>query len=125
MKALSYRGPSKLKVASKPDPRIEHQDDIVLRVTRSAICGSDLHLYHGLVPDTRVGATFGHEFAGVVEEVGSSVEHLKVGDRVVVPFNIACGTCFFCSRGLTSCCENTNPASNMMGGAFGFSHTAG
>lgn len=125
MRALTFRGPSVMKVDSKPDPVIEHPGDIILRVTRSAICGSDLHLYHGLVPDTRVGATFGHEFAGVVEEVGSGVATLKRGDRVVVPFNIACGTCFFCQKGLTSMCESSNPANDIVGGCFGYSHTTG
>jgi threonine dehydrogenase-like Zn-dependent dehydrogenase len=125
MKALSYRGPSRLKVMSKPDPRIEHPDDVVLRVTRSAICGSDLHLYHGLVPDTRVGTTFGHEFTGVVEEIGPNVATLKRGDRVVVPFNIACGTCFFCQRGLTSVCDRSNPANEIVAGVYGYSHTTG
>jgi threonine dehydrogenase-like Zn-dependent dehydrogenase len=125
MKALTYRGPSKLKVASKPDPRVEHPDDVVVRVTCSAICGSDLHLYHGLVPDTRVGSTFGHEFGGVVEEVGSNVATLNRGDRVVVPFNISCGTCFYCQKSLTSLCERSNPANDLVGGAFGYSHTTG
>lgn len=125
MRALTYRGPSNVKVVDKPDPHIEHPDDIVLRVTRTAICGSDLHLYHGLVPDTRVGATFGHEFAGVVEEVGPGVQSLTRGDRVIVPFNIACGSCFFCARGLTSCCDNSNPANDLVGGCFGYSHTTG
>ncbi len=125
MKALTYRGPSTVKVAEKPDPRIEHPNDVVLRVTRTAICGSDLHLYHGLVPDTRVGATFGHEFAGVVEEVGPGVQSLAKGDRIIVPFNISCGTCFFCARGLTSCCDNSNPSNDLVGGAFGYSHTTG
>src|SRR6478752_90626 len=100
MQALSYHGPSRLRVVSKPDPKIEHPNDVVLRVTRAAICGSDLHLYHGLIPDTRVGHTFGHEFTGVVEQVGSSVEHLKRGDRVMVPFNIFCGSCYFCKKEL-------------------------
>jgi threonine dehydrogenase-like Zn-dependent dehydrogenase len=125
MKALTYRGPSTMKVAEKAEPRIEHPDDIMLRVTRAAICGSDLHLYHGLVPDTRVGTTFGHEFTGVVEEVGPGVQSLTRGDRVVVPFNIACGTCFYCQRGLTSVCDNTNPANELVGGVFGYSHTTG
>lgn len=125
MKALSYRGPNRVKVISKPDPCIEHPDDIILRVTSSAICGSDLHLYSGLVPDTRVGTTFGHEFAGVVEEVGPEVRSLQRGDRVVVPFNIACGTCFFCCRGLTSVCDQSNPANDLVGGVFGYSHTTG
>lgn len=125
MKALTYRGPSKVKVADKPHPRIEHPNDIVLRITRTAICGSDLHLYHGLVPDTRVGTTFGHEFAGVVEEVGPGVTTLQRGDRVVVPFNIACGACFYCQRGLTSVCDSSNPSSDMVGGVYGYSHTTG
>jgi len=125
MLATSYRGKGRIRVEQKPEPRIEHPNDIILRVTRTAICGSDLHLLHGLVPDTRVGCTFGHEFAGVVEEVGPSVASLTRGDRVVVPFNIACGTCFYCQRGLTSCCDNSNPCSTIGGGAFGYSHTTG
>jgi threonine dehydrogenase-like Zn-dependent dehydrogenase len=125
MKALTFRAPSLMKVMNKPDPRIEHPNDIILRVTRSAICGSDLHLYHGLVPDTRVGSTFGHEFAGVVAEIGPSVTSLVPGDRVVVPFNIACGTCFYCARGLTSVCDNSNPSNDIVGGVFGYSHTTG
>jgi threonine dehydrogenase-like Zn-dependent dehydrogenase len=125
MKALTFRAPSLMKVMNKPDPRIEHPNDIILRVTRSAICGSDLHLYHGLVPDTRVGSTFGHEFAGVVAEIGPTVTSLVPGDRVVVPFNIACGTCFYCARGLTSVCDNSNPANDIVGGVYGYSHTTG
>jgi threonine dehydrogenase-like Zn-dependent dehydrogenase len=125
MLALSYRGPDRLRVEEKPEPRIEHPNDVILRVTRATVCGSDLHLYHGYVPDTRVGDTFGHEFTGVVEELGSSVETLKRGDRVVVPFNISCGTCFFCERGHTSCCSNTNPCSTLTGGIFGYSHITG
>jgi threonine dehydrogenase-like Zn-dependent dehydrogenase len=81
MLAMTYLGPSKVKAVKKPDPRIEHPNDILLRVTRAAICGSDVHLYHGLIPDTRVGSTFGHEFVGVVDEVGPSVQSLKPGDR--------------------------------------------
>ncbi|HEY8946338.1 MAG TPA: alcohol dehydrogenase catalytic domain-containing protein, partial [Polyangiaceae bacterium] len=125
MKALTYRGPAKLKVASHSEPRIEHPNDVVLRVTRTAICGSDIHVYRGLVPDTRVGAVLGHEFAGVVEEKGPGVWSLEVGDRVVVPFNIACGSCYYCMRGLTSACDNSNPSSDLTGGCFGFSHGAG
>lgn len=125
MRAVTYRGPSHVRVVDKPEPRIEHPNDIVLKITRTAICGSDLHLYHGLVPDTRVGCTFGHEFAGVVAEIGPTVTKLAVGDRVVVPFNIACGVCFSCSRGLTGLCENANPATSAMGAAFGYSHTTG
>jgi threonine dehydrogenase-like Zn-dependent dehydrogenase len=125
MHALSYRGPSRVRVIDKDEPRIQHPNDILLRVTRTAICGSDLHLYHGLVPDTRVGSTFGHEFAGVVEEVGPSVRSLVVGDRVVVPFNVACGVCFSCERGFYACCDNANPMSDIAGGVFGSSHTTG
>src|SRR6185369_16611184 len=126
MRALAYFGPGKVKVIRKPDPRIEHPQDVILRVTRAAICGSDLHLLHGLVPDTRVGCTFGHEFTGVVEELGRDVRTLKRGDRVVVPFNISCGRCFFCERGLFGNCENTNPSSNdIASGVFGYSHSTG
>lgn len=126
MRALVYEGPGRVRVVNKPDPRIEHPQDVVLRVTRAAICGSDLHLLHGLVPDTRVGCTFGHEFTGVVEALGRDVKTLKRGDRVVVPFNISCGRCFFCERGLFGNCENTNPSSNdIASGVFGYSHSTG
>jgi threonine dehydrogenase-like Zn-dependent dehydrogenase len=126
MRALAYHGPGKVSVVRKPDPKLEHPQDVVLRVTRAAICGSDLHLLHGLVPDTRVGCTFGHEFTGVVEEVGRDVKTLKRGDRVLVPFNISCGRCFFCERGLFGNCENTNPSSNdIASGVFGYSHSTG
>lgn len=125
MRAMVYRGPYRVRVEEKDMPTIEHPNDAIVRVTRAAICGSDLHLYHGLMPDTRVGFTFGHEFTGVVEEVGSSVQKLKKGDRVLVPFNISCGSCFFCARELYSNCHNTNPNATAAGGMFGFSHTAG
>jgi len=81
MLAMAYLGPSRVKAVKKPEPRLEHPNDVLLRVTRAAICGSDVHLYHGLIPDTRVGSTFGHEFVGVVEELGPSVETLARGDR--------------------------------------------
>jgi threonine dehydrogenase-like Zn-dependent dehydrogenase len=125
MRALSYEAPYKVRVVKKPDPKIEHPDDVVLKVTRSAICGSDLHLFHGVVPDTRVGCTFGHEFTGEVLEAGKSVRELKKGDRVVVPFNISCGTCFYCQRGLSGNCENSNPNSDIASGVYGYSHTTG
>jgi threonine dehydrogenase-like Zn-dependent dehydrogenase len=125
MRALVYEGPYRVRVREKPDPRIEHPDDVILRVTRSAICGSDLHLFHGFVPDTRVGTTFGHEFTGVVEELGPSVRTLRRGDRVLVPFNISCGTCFYCSRGLFGDCESSNPSNDLASGVYGYSHTTG
>jgi threonine dehydrogenase-like Zn-dependent dehydrogenase len=125
MRAMTYRGPYRIRVEDKPDPRIEHPNDAIVRVERAAICGSDLHLYHGMMPDTRVGHTFGHEFIGVVEQVGSSVEKLSVGDRVMVPFHISCGTCWFCARGLFTNCHNVNANATAVGGIFGYSHTTG
>lgn len=125
MRAMTYRGPYKVRVEEKPDPRIEHPDDAIVRVERAAICGSDLHLFHGMLPDTRIGHTFGHEFIGRVEEVGPSVRNISVGDRVMVPFNIFCGTCFFCARGLFSNCHNVNANATAVGGIYGYSHTAG
>src|SRR3954453_2356788 len=125
MKAMVYRGPYKVRVEEKDIPKIEHPNDAIVRVTRAAICGSDLHLYHGLMTDLRVGHTFGHEFIGIVDEVGSSVQNIKVGDKVMVPFNIYCGTCFFCARGLFSNCHNVNPNATAVGGIYGYSHTTG
>ncbi|PZF59731.1 glutathione-dependent formaldehyde dehydrogenase [Curtobacterium sp. MCSS17_008] len=125
MRAMTYRGPYRVRVEEKPDPRIEHPNDAVVRVERAAICGSDLHLYHGMMPDTRVGHTFGHEFIGVVEQVGPSVRSLAVGDRVMVPFHISCGSCWFCARGLFTNCHNVNPNATAVGGIFGYSHTTG
>ncbi|WP_342647891.1 zinc-dependent alcohol dehydrogenase [Mucilaginibacter sp. CSA2-8R] len=125
MLAMNYRGPFRVRVEQKPYPEILHPNDAIVRVTRSCICGSDLHLYHGLVPDTRVGTTFGHEFIGVVEEIGPSVENVKVGDTVLVPFNIACGKCAFCKQELYGNCHESNPEATAVGGIFGYSHTAG
>ena len=125
MRAMVYRGPYKVRVEEKDIPRIEHPNDAIVRVTTAAICGSDLHLYHGMLPDTRIGHTFGHEFVGVVHEVGPSVQNLRVGDRVMVPFNIYCGSCFFCARGLYSNCHNVNANATAVGGIYGYSHTAG
>ncbi|WP_461168649.1 zinc-dependent alcohol dehydrogenase [Arthrobacter sp. Z1-15] len=125
MRSMVYRGPYKVRVEEKDIPRIEHPNDAIVRVTAAAICGSDLHLYHGMMPDTRVGTTFGHEFVGVVHEVGSSVQNLAVGDRVMVPFNIYCGSCWYCSRGLYSNCHNVNANATAVGGIYGYSHTCG
>lgn len=125
MLAMNYRGPFRVRADHKPMPVIEHPNDAIIRVTRSCICGSDLHLYHGLVPDTRVGSTFGHEFIGIVEEIGSSVEKLKIGDHVLVPFNIACGKCAFCKQELYGNCHEANSMATAVGGIYGYSHTAG
>jgi len=125
MLAMTYRGPFRVRVSEKPHPKIEHPEDCIVRVTRSCICGSDLHLYHGFVPDTRVGSTFGHEFIGIVEEVGPDVHKVKVGDHVLVPFNISCGKCAFCKQELYGNCHESNPEATAVGGIFGYSHTAG
>ena len=125
MLAMNYRGPYRVRAVHKAEPQIEHPGDAIVRVTRSCICGSDLHLYHGLVPDTRVGMTFGHEFTGIVEEVGPSVQKLKKGDHVLVPFNIFCGSCYFCKKELFSNCHNVNPSATAVGGIYGYSHTTG
>lgn len=125
MLAMNYRGPRRVRADQKPLPEILHPEDAIVRVTRSCICGSDLHLYHGLVPDTRVGMTFGHEFIGVVEDIGSSVHNLKVGDNVIVPFNVACGKCAFCKQELYGNCHESNAEATAVGGIFGYSHTAG
>jgi S-(hydroxymethyl)glutathione dehydrogenase/alcohol dehydrogenase len=125
MRAMVYRGPYKIRVEEKDIPPVEHPNDAIVRVTLGAICGSDLHLYHGMVPDTRIGHTFGHEFIGVVEQVGSSVQSLRPGDRVMVPFNIFCGSCWYCARGLYGNCHNVNANATAAGGIYGYSHTAG
>ena len=125
MLAMQYRGPYRVRATQKAEPRIEHPNDAIVRVMRACICGSDLHLYHGLVPDTRIGHTFGHEFVGVVEEVGPSVQSLQKGDTVLVPFNIFCGSCFFCQKELYSNCHNVNPEATAIGGIYGYSHSTG
>ena len=108
MKALTYHGAKDVRVESVPDPVLEHEDDIVIRITATAICGSDLHLYRGKVPGLKDGDILGHEFMGVVEDAGRGVTRLRKGDRVVVPFVIACGDCFFCERRLYAACETTS-----------------
>ncbi|MGE5498869.1 MAG: zinc-dependent alcohol dehydrogenase [Syntrophothermus sp.] len=126
MLAMNFRGPFRVRADfDKPYPEIKHPDDAIVRVLRTCICGSDLHLYHGLVPDTRVGMTFGHEFIGEVVETGMGVNKLKTGDRVIVPFNIACGVCAFCRQELYGNCHESNPEATAVGGIFGYSHTAG
>ena len=134
MKALCYHGKGDVRVDTVPDPKILDDRDAIIRVTSTAICGSDLHLFDGIVPTMEKGDILGHEFMGEVVEVGSGASgKLKVGDRVVVPFTIACGQCFFCSKTFYSCCDRSNPneaiARKAMGhspsGLFGYSHMLG
>jgi threonine dehydrogenase-like Zn-dependent dehydrogenase len=133
MKATCWYGKNDVRVVDVPDPKILNPRDAVVKITSTAICGSDLHLYDGFVPTMEKGDILGHEFMGEVVEVGSAVKNLKPGDRVVVPFPISCGNCFFCQKGLFSCCENSNPnaplAEKMWGhspaGIFGYSHLLG
>jgi len=133
MKATCWMGKKNVQVESVPDPRILNSRDAIVRITSTAICGSDLHLYNGFVPTMEKGDILGHEFMGEVVEVGKSVKNLRVGDRVVVPFPIACGECGACQRDMFSLCENSNPnawmAEKMWGhspsGIFGYSHLTG
>ncbi|OKL38706.1 zinc-dependent alcohol dehydrogenase [Pontibacter flavimaris] len=125
MLAMNYRGPKRVRIDHKPIPEILHPEDAIVRVIRSCICGSDLHLYNGNVPDTRVGSTFGHEFVGIVEEIGEDVQKLKVGDKVIVPFNISCGRCAFCKQELYGNCHEANSQATAVGAIYGYSHTAG
>lgn len=133
MKANCWFDQHDVRVEEVPDPKILDPRDAVVKVTSTAICGSDLHLYDGFIPTMEKGDILGHEFMGEVVEVGPQVKNLKVGDRVVVPFPISCGSCFFCKRQLFSLCENTNPnaaaAEKMWGhspcGIFGYSHLLG
>jgi threonine dehydrogenase-like Zn-dependent dehydrogenase len=133
MKAVCWEGTSDVRVEDVPDPAILNPRDAVIRVTSTAICGSDLHLFDGFIPTMRAGDILGHEFMGIVEEVGSGVTNLKMGDRVIVPFPIACGRCFFCTHDLYSCCDNSNPNAWMAekfygytaAGLFGYSHMLG
>jgi threonine dehydrogenase-like Zn-dependent dehydrogenase len=133
MKALCWHGRENVSVDNVPDPTIRDPRDIIIKVTTTAICGSDLHLYGGMVPTMEDGDIVGHEPMGEVVEVGKAVKHLKSGDRVVVPFTISCGECFFCKKAMFSLCDRTNPnrqvAEKMMGhspaGLFGYSHMLG
>jgi threonine dehydrogenase-like Zn-dependent dehydrogenase len=140
MRALTYHGAKDVRVSSVDEPRLQADDDIVVRVTSTAICGSDLHIYRGKIPGMHDGDVLGHEFMGIVDEVGPAVAQLRRGDRVVVPFVIACGECFFCSRSLFAGCETTNPQTGVLDGRgavvnkkgirsgaalFGYSHLYG
>ncbi|NVI80525.1 zinc-dependent alcohol dehydrogenase [Janthinobacterium sp. BJB401] len=133
MKANCWHGKRDVRIEQVPDPAILNPGDAIIKVSSTAICGSDLHLYNGVVPSMEQGDILGHEFMGEVVETGSAVRKLKVGDRVVVPFPIACGRCFFCEQQLYSVCENSNPnaymAEKMWGhsgaGIFGYSHLTG
>lgn len=108
MKAAVFHKPGHISVDTVDDPKIEKSDDIILKITSTAICGSDLHIYDGFFPQPKP-LIMGHEFMGVVEEVGNTVTHLKVGDRIVVPFPVACGHCFFCNHDMQPHCEHSNP----------------
>ena len=121
MKAVCWMGKSKIETATVPDPQLLNPHDAIIKITRTAICGSDLHLFDGFIPTMEAGDVMGHEFMGIVEEVGKEVTNLKRGDRVVVPFTIACGSCFFCKRQLWSACDNTNPNAHLMEAAYGYS----
>jgi threonine dehydrogenase-like Zn-dependent dehydrogenase len=126
MKALTWQGKRSVSVENVPDPIIQEPTDAIIRVTSTAICGSDLHLYEVLGPYMHKGDVIGHEPMGIVEEVGSSVTNLSIGDRVVIPYNISCGKCFMCSRGLQSQCETTQVKSHGSGAAlFGYSELYG
>jgi threonine dehydrogenase-like Zn-dependent dehydrogenase len=126
VKALTWHGKRDVRVEEVPDPRIEQPTDAVIKVTSSAICGSDLHLYEVLGPFLSPGDVLGHEPMGIVEEVGSEVTHLKPGDRVVVPFNISCGSCWMCSRGFFAQCETTqNRATGKGASLFGYTELYG
>lgn len=133
MRAVCWAGKNKVEVAHVPDPEIVNPHDAIVRVSLTAICGSDLHMYDGYIPTMKHGDVLGHEFMGEVVEVGSEVKNLSKGDWVVVPFGISCGQCFFCKRGLYSLCDNTNPNAWMAdilyghsgAGLFGYSHMYG
>ncbi|MBV9852634.1 MAG: glutathione-dependent formaldehyde dehydrogenase [Armatimonadetes bacterium] len=133
MKALCWQGKHDVRVENVPDPKILNPRDAIVKITTTCICGSDLHLYDGVIPSMEKGDILGHEFMGEVIELGPQVKNLKVGDRVVVPFTIACGGCFFCNKQLWSLCDNSNPnylqAKEMYGQSpsalFGYSHLFG
>jgi threonine dehydrogenase-like Zn-dependent dehydrogenase len=133
MKALCWNGIQDVRVERVPDPQIINPGDAIIRITSTAICGSDLHLYNGFIPTMKPGDILGHEFMGEVVEIGAAVNRVRIGDRVIVPFNIACGNCYYCEHDLWSLCDNSNPnavmAEAMYGfsgaGLFGYSHLLG
>jgi threonine dehydrogenase-like Zn-dependent dehydrogenase len=121
MRAVVWEGKNNVKVSQVPDPEILNPRDAIVKVTLTAICGSDLHLYNGFIPTMKSGDVLGHEFMGEIVEVGPEVKNLTKGDWVVVPFAIACGRCFFCKRDLWSLCDNTNPNAGLADTAYGYS----
>jgi threonine dehydrogenase-like Zn-dependent dehydrogenase len=121
MKAVCWMGKSKIETHEVADPVLLNPRDAIIRITRTAICGSDLHLYDGFIPTMEAGDILGHEFMGIVEEVGRGVKNLQRGDRVIVPFTIACGNCLFCKKQLWSACDNSNPNAHLMEKAYGYS----
>ncbi|MBD2437629.1 zinc-dependent alcohol dehydrogenase [Nostoc sp. FACHB-110] len=133
MKAVCWHGANDVRVETVPDPKILNPRDAIIKITSTAICGSDLHIYDGYIPTMQKGDILGHEFMGEVVELGSEVKNVKIGDRVVVPFTISCGNCFFCQRDLWSLCDNSNPNAWMVelqmghspAGLFGYSHLFG
>ena len=124
MKAVCWMGKHDMQVHTVADPTIINPQDAIIKITRTAICGSDLHLYDGYIPSMESGDIMGHEFMGIVEEVGSEVRKLKRGDRVVVPFTIACGNCMFCQKDLWSLCDNSNPNAHIAETMYGYSGSA-
>ncbi|MGG3452734.1 Formaldehyde dismutase [compost metagenome] len=124
MKAVTYQGIKNVIVKEVPAPKIEKPDDMIIKITSTAICGSDLHLIHGMIPNLQEDYIIGHEPMGIVEEVGPEVTHLKKGDRVIIPFTIACGECFYCKNQLESQCDNANEHGDM-GAYFGYSGNTG
>ncbi len=121
MKAVCWMGKNKIETQTVDDPQLLNPHDAIIKVTRTAICGSDLHLFDGFIPTMEQGDIMGHEFMGIVEDVGKSVTNLKRGDRVVVPFTIACGQCLFCQKKLWAACDNSNPNAHLMETAYGYS----